>query len=250
MKMKKDNENNNIEAKERILNASIQLFSEKGYDATSVTEIAKSANVTKTLIYYYFDSKETILNILVDSILEKFTSITMDFIHENIVQMIEEGRLDIKTNRLRFTSEEDTSCFLRNGYQYFEKILDCSLKNREAIRILLSESLKNKKNRHELFNLIISMTSVSSENPFSLIVSESGEDSDFKHSSSMFMFKFFYTIFPLINFAAYYDDYKEFSGQSDEELRISFLQTFKIIASSLFSGNDILLCDEKTEVEE
>lgn len=47
--------NDTIEAKERILHASIQLFSEKGFDATSVTEIAKSADVTKALIYYYFN---------------------------------------------------------------------------------------------------------------------------------------------------------------------------------------------------
>lgn len=55
------------------------------------------------------------------------------------------------------------------------------------------------------------------------------------------MFKFFYTIFPLVNFAAYYDDYKTVSGQNDEELRTSFLRTFKTISSSLISDRGILL---------
>ncbi len=48
--------NDNPEAKERILRASIKLFSKKGFDATSVTEIAQSAEVTKALIYYLISS--------------------------------------------------------------------------------------------------------------------------------------------------------------------------------------------------
>ncbi len=55
---------NTIEAKERIINASIELFSKKGFDAASVNEIAEQANVTKALIYYYFKSKEEILDYL------------------------------------------------------------------------------------------------------------------------------------------------------------------------------------------
>ncbi|MGI5900803.1 MAG: TetR/AcrR family transcriptional regulator, partial [Christensenellales bacterium] len=53
-----------IEAKERILRASSRLFSEKGYDAARVSEIAHEAGVNKALIYYYFKNKEDILNTL------------------------------------------------------------------------------------------------------------------------------------------------------------------------------------------
>jgi len=82
-------DNDNKEAKERILHAAIQLFSKKGFDATSVTEIAQSADVTKALIYYYFKSKEEILDSLVHSLLDSITSMTMDFVHANIVEMIQ-----------------------------------------------------------------------------------------------------------------------------------------------------------------
>jgi len=146
--------NDTIEAKERILHASVQLFSEKGFDATSVTEIAKSADVTKALIYYYFKSKEEILDSLVHSLFDRVTSMTMDFIHANIVQMIQAGRLDIESDRLIFASEEDTSYFLENGYKYFEEVLDFALKNRATIRILMFESLKSSKNHNELFHLM------------------------------------------------------------------------------------------------
>ena len=234
-------QSDNIEAKERILHASIQLFSDKGFDATSVTEIAQSADVTKPLIYYYFKSKEEILDSLVHSLLDKITSMTMDFVHANIVQMIQAGRLDIEPDRLSFASEEDISYFLENGYKYFEKVLHFALENRAIIRILMFESLKNSKNHNELFHLM-SLTTENDENPLFKTISQA--DSDFSYSADMVMFKFFYTFFPLVNFAVYYDDYKTVSGQSDEELRASFLRTFKIISSSLISEKDILLCNK------
>lgn len=230
--------NDNPEAKERILQASVELFSRKGFDATSVTEIARSAEVTKALIYYYFKSKEEIMDSLVRSLLDRISSMTMDFVHANIVQMIQAGRLDIEKDRLTFASEKDISYFLENGYRYFEKVLDFALENRAIIRILMFESLKNSKNHNELFRLM-SFATDSDDNPLLKTISEA--DSDFTYSADMVMFKFFYTIFPLVNFAVYYDDYKTVSGQSDGELRSSFLRTFKTISSSLISERGIIL---------
>jgi AcrR family transcriptional regulator len=231
-------DNDNKEAKERILHAAIQLFSKKGFDATSVTEIAQSADVTKALIYYYFKSKEEILDSLVHSLLDSITSMTMDFVHANIVEMIQAGRLDIEPDRLTFASEDDTAYFLENGYKYFEKVLDFALENRAIIRILMFESLKSSKNHNELFRLM-SFPGENDADPLLETISQA--DNDFSYSADMVMFKFFYTIFPLVNFAAYYDDYKTVSGQNDEELRTSFLRTFKTISSSLISDRGILL---------
>lgn len=46
--------------KERLLEAAIALFAEKGYSKTSVREIVAQAGVTKPVLYYYFESKEGI----------------------------------------------------------------------------------------------------------------------------------------------------------------------------------------------
>jgi AcrR family transcriptional regulator len=43
-----------------ILEAAIELFSEKGYESTTMEEIAKRAELSKGLLYFYFDSKEEI----------------------------------------------------------------------------------------------------------------------------------------------------------------------------------------------
>ncbi len=49
------------ETRERIVEAATRLFSERGFDAPTVDDIAAAADVAKGTIYNYFDSKEAIL---------------------------------------------------------------------------------------------------------------------------------------------------------------------------------------------
>jgi AcrR family transcriptional regulator len=44
----------------RLLDSAIQLFTERGYTATSVREIVERAGVTKPALYYHFSSKEAL----------------------------------------------------------------------------------------------------------------------------------------------------------------------------------------------
>jgi AcrR family transcriptional regulator len=62
----------NGSTKEIIERQAITLFSEKGYDATSMREIAEAAGITKPVIYYYFKNKEHLCNHLISSGLEEF----------------------------------------------------------------------------------------------------------------------------------------------------------------------------------
>lgn len=45
----------------RILAAALELFAERGYDATSVNEVVLRAGVTKGALYHYFAAKEDLL---------------------------------------------------------------------------------------------------------------------------------------------------------------------------------------------
>lgn len=47
--------------RDRILDTALQLFTEKGFDATTLQEIADRLGFTKAAIYYHFRSKEDIL---------------------------------------------------------------------------------------------------------------------------------------------------------------------------------------------
>ncbi len=48
-------------SKEKILSAALQLFANKGYEATSIESISKKAGISKGLIYNYYESKKSIL---------------------------------------------------------------------------------------------------------------------------------------------------------------------------------------------
>ncbi|GAA0134449.1 TetR/AcrR family transcriptional regulator [Paenibacillus sp. YSY-4.3] len=50
--------------REDILEAALELFAERGYDATTVPTIAQKANVGAGTIYRYFENKEVLVNSL------------------------------------------------------------------------------------------------------------------------------------------------------------------------------------------
>lgn len=56
--------------KERIQQVAIELFTEQGYDKTSLREIAERLEVSKAALYYHFNSKEEILQSIVESKIE------------------------------------------------------------------------------------------------------------------------------------------------------------------------------------
>ncbi len=47
--------------RDRILDVALDLFTEKGYDGTSLREIAERLGMTKAALYYHFASKDDIL---------------------------------------------------------------------------------------------------------------------------------------------------------------------------------------------
>ena len=57
---------------DRILQSALELFSSKGYDATSVREICEAAGITKPTLYHFYGSKEGVYRALVDGTLERF----------------------------------------------------------------------------------------------------------------------------------------------------------------------------------
>jgi AcrR family transcriptional regulator len=53
-------------SRERILEAALELFSERGYAATGVHEIARRAGIEKAALYWHFGSKEGLLAAVMD----------------------------------------------------------------------------------------------------------------------------------------------------------------------------------------
>ena len=67
-----------LRSNDRILKKALELFSDKGYDATSVREICEAAGITKPTLYHFYGSKEGVYRAIVDGALERFQA---DLIH-------------------------------------------------------------------------------------------------------------------------------------------------------------------------
>lgn len=67
-------------SKQKILNAATKLFAHKGFDAVSVREICKEANVNLCLISYYFGGKQELYNAIIDDLIEKQTRYANTFL--------------------------------------------------------------------------------------------------------------------------------------------------------------------------
>src|SRR6195952_1396247 len=67
-----------IERREQLLDVGRSLFAEKGFEATSIEEIAARASVSKPVVYEHFGGKEGLYAVVVDremqALLERINS--------------------------------------------------------------------------------------------------------------------------------------------------------------------------------
>jgi len=69
------------ERREHILNSALKVFAERGVREAIMEEVATEANIGKGTIYYYFSSKETLL--------EEIVATTVDYHFTGILERIE-----------------------------------------------------------------------------------------------------------------------------------------------------------------
>jgi len=55
------------ETRTEILRVALELFTERGFEGTSIRDIAEALGVTKSSLYYHFASKEAIIRAVLDS---------------------------------------------------------------------------------------------------------------------------------------------------------------------------------------
>lgn len=58
--------------KQEILEAALNLFSVQGYEATSISQIADAVGIRKASLYSHFESKQKLLDALVDEVLTQY----------------------------------------------------------------------------------------------------------------------------------------------------------------------------------
>jgi AcrR family transcriptional regulator len=81
------------QTRQEIYNAALQLFREKGFELTTMRDIAAQANVALGSAYYYYPSKEAIIFAYYDSVQAEHDRLVAD--------AVATGKLDLK-QRLQF----------------------------------------------------------------------------------------------------------------------------------------------------
>ena len=58
--------------KQEILEASLDLFSVQGFEATSISQIAGAVGIRKASLYSHFENKQAILDAIVKDVLDQY----------------------------------------------------------------------------------------------------------------------------------------------------------------------------------
>jgi hypothetical protein len=156
-----------------------------------------------------------------------------------MVEMISSKQLDILSDRLRFVDKKSLDAFIAKLDAYYHSVLDYAIGNKDVLRILMLESLKNdSKYSNGLFKFL-EMTREDEKNPVYKTIWEA--DQDFTYTSDMTLYRFFFNIIPIVNFAAYFDDYKTISKVEGTQLIDSFMHSCHTTTMAFASGTDLLL---------
>jgi AcrR family transcriptional regulator len=100
--------------REEILSVGLRLFSERGYHATSIRTIARTAGITEGLIYHYFEGKEYLLK-----------------------EIVERSNRENKIETLEIPDSLPINEALRLiGYSFFERLS----RSKEVFRLMIGES--------------------------------------------------------------------------------------------------------------
>jgi AcrR family transcriptional regulator len=61
-----------MDAREKIIETAMRLFSAQGYSTTSLSQVAKEAQVSKALIFWHFENKESLFRTAVQRTFEPY----------------------------------------------------------------------------------------------------------------------------------------------------------------------------------
>ncbi len=121
----------NKSTKERILEVSLKLFSEKGYKPTSVRDIAKEVGITQSGLYNHFKGKDAILETLIANLMD--SAVVKLFDKKSIEELADSGKTILRSIATTF------------------KLISFDKKNEALFKLLMQELYKNSTIR-EIYN--------------------------------------------------------------------------------------------------
>ena len=192
-----------INSKQRILGAAEQIFAEVGFDGARVDDIASKAGVNKALIYYYFESKDAIL----DELFEK---------------LMTDGKSVQDRTLSDYPDMDREDMFMA----FMEKNLEFALSHKNLIKIALTESMKSNSKHSGLLKRCDMIIEAELEY---IKKKYDSKGLAFPYSKEeLAVMEFFTGIMPIFNYAAYSDAFEDYYEMSDTELKETFIRAFRL----------------------
>lgn len=139
--------------REQLLNAAEELFAEKGFDGTSVRDIAQKADVNLAMISYYFGSKEKLLQVLIEHRMAASSELLDELVKNTIMTPWEkiEKLIDYYVNKIldgrRFHAIINQEYNTDRSREILDIITSIKMKNYSLIKQLIDEGVKKKQFR-------------------------------------------------------------------------------------------------------
>lgn len=176
-------------SKDRILRAALAQFAQKSFEGARVDEIARSAGVNKALIYYYFKSKEEILEALFQNAIQDFSKYI-------------EWSVFLKPDVL------DSDAAIDTAMDVFFKFIE---ERRELFTVAVMELLKDSERRIRIIELL----GLEIEREYKAF--ESSFESRPPSAQEM-VTEFFTGFLPIIMFVILKEPWKQLYKQDDQEI--------------------------------
>lgn len=119
--------NKTEQRKKQIIVTAMKLFSDKGYEQTSMRDIARALGVSLGLCYRYFDSKQILFNCAIDYYIEDCCSLYLKILHDP--QMEINDKINILFNSI---SNDHTSM---KYYDFFHRIENSELHEQLSLKL-------------------------------------------------------------------------------------------------------------------
>ena len=95
------------DTKERILEAALEMFSQKGYAGTNIRELSASLGLVKSGVYKHYESKEAIWNALLDEMIAYYEEHFGSSEHLPPVPNSPEGLVTMTMQMVNFTVHDE-----------------------------------------------------------------------------------------------------------------------------------------------
>lgn len=198
--------------KQKILKVAEELFAEKGFDATSVDSIARTAGVNKALIYYYFKSKNDLVSALFISIIQE---LGVHLRAPAVVSRTQSGEID-----------------LRDKIKQEILFLDG---RRKILSVLLMEALKQGRREGFLFKCAEMVISHEAEVYQASLAAKKAALSD---PQAFQVFEFFTGFMPLLAFVVFREKWCRHFKSDPETLLSLFLDSFQMTHLAAQQGHN------------